>query len=85
MKTPKSKTVICLYLVALLACAERVRADRKLIEIMPDDALFGLHIERPRRALPPKLLKPLLDAVSANEKTAGVWLESPRRSNRCGC
>jgi prepilin-type processing-associated H-X9-DG protein len=54
-------------------------AAETLIDLIPDDAVVMLQIERPQRVLPPKLIEPFFGALADNKTTAAAWVEAVKR------
>jgi prepilin-type processing-associated H-X9-DG protein len=67
------------FLTAIFTSAAEAAAGDKLIELIPDDAVGVFYIDRPQHALPPKLVKPLFEAMTDDKALAEKWVEAIRK------
>lgn len=65
--------------LALLLAASPTVASEPLLELIPEDAVVALYVERPQRALPPGLILPLLEAGLGDKAAAAQVAEAVKR------
>lgn len=68
-----------IFLAIALSPIPFASAADKLIELIPADAFAALYVERPQRALPPKLLEPFFHAMTGDKTQAAAWVEAVKR------
>lgn len=75
----KETLVRLAFLAAIFFFAGVAAAADKLIELVPDDAVAVLSIDRPQHALPPKLVGPLFEAITDDKALAAKWVEAIKK------
>jgi len=64
------------FVTAIFCFVGAAAAADKLIELVPDDAVGVFYIDRPQHALPPKLVRSLLGAMTDDKALAEKWVEA---------
>lgn len=65
--------------LALLVLAVPLSAQNKLIELIPDDAVAALYIDRPQRALPAALTMPFIQALTEDKAVTRQLTEAVKK------
>ena len=79
MKTNRRLSLGAILIAAFALPSQSAAARDSLIELIPDNAFAALYIERPQRALPPTLIKPIFAAVSESDATAATLAMAVKR------
>jgi prepilin-type processing-associated H-X9-DG protein len=75
----ENRLISCVLAAAFALQARSFLAAEKLTDLIPDDAVATLYVERPQRALPPKLLEPFSEAITDNKEQAALFVEVIKR------
>ena len=78
MKPTKQIHVVLVTIVCVFSVRQAVAVD-KLIELIPDQAMGAVYIQRPQRAFPPNLIEPLFEALTESKTEAARLVEAVKR------